>query len=335
MKYPTLGNYNRMPSNPVTKLEIEIIGNSISNSNKMKRPASPNYHQDSSPKKKFIQLEVLTKDNEDELDDSFDGNEEHSSISILDVKEIPCPINKDFYKPSNSVMNRSRTEIGFHHSINNLIVKRRDPPKPILSFDEIGFSKRILEQIEMQGIETPMPIQSSIWPIAMSGYDVVCVVESKSGRKLAYLLPAIVHLSHQEKVQQGEGPIILILASNNEAVESIKSTVERFIDIQIFHSKDNESLKDSIEKNYEVPKNFIISTADEVSELLRDKVINLNRTSYIVIDGIDKIDLNILQDVLGQIRRDAQLLTFCEELSDELQSFVDKNLKDYVFIQNK
>ena len=55
----------------------------------------------------------------------------------------------------------------------------------------------------------------------MSGRDMIGVAETGSGKTLAYLLPLFRHVLGQRPVEEGEGPIGLILAPTWELATQI------------------------------------------------------------------------------------------------------------------
>lgn len=284
------------------------------------------------PKKKFIQLEVMTNEGDiSECGDMLD--EKHSSMSILEVKEIPCPLRKNLYSETNKL---TKTEIEKFHKKNGIVVRRRDPPGPVLKFDDINFSDNIKQEIEHQGFSKPTALQSVVLPVALSGYDVISVSRPKKGWKLSYILPAIVHLNNQEEVQPGEGPIVLIIAPDEDAVSNIHMIAENFIrheNFNILCTTELESLRDLVLDNQEDGFSIMIATLGEVTELLREELVDLSRCSYLVIDDIEKIgSLTYLEDVFDKVRKDSQILVRCCDLSKSLQNFLDRFLKDYVHV---
>jgi ATP-dependent RNA helicase DDX46/PRP5 len=48
-------------------------------------------------------------------------------------------------------------------------------------------------------------------PLLISGRDVIGVAETGSGKTIAYLLPAIKHIQDQRRVEEGEGPISIVM----------------------------------------------------------------------------------------------------------------------------
>lgn len=81
-----------------------------------------------------------------------------------------------------------------------------------MEFSETGFPSYITTEMTRQGFTTPTVIQSTAWPIAMSGRDLVGIAQTGSGKTLAYILPALIHITYQEKLNRGDGPIALVLA---------------------------------------------------------------------------------------------------------------------------
>lgn len=48
-----------------------------------------------------------------------------------------------------------------------------------------------------QGFTTPSPIQCQSWPILLSGFDLIGIAQTGTGKTLAYLLPALIHIDSQ------------------------------------------------------------------------------------------------------------------------------------------
>lgn len=56
----------------------------------------------------------------------------------------------------------------------------------------------------------------------MSGRNLVGIAKTGSGKTLAYIIPALIHLKHQQPVQSGDGPIALVLAPTRELAQQIQ-----------------------------------------------------------------------------------------------------------------
>ena len=71
----------------------------------------------------------------------------------------------------------------------------------------------------------PTPIQAQVWPLALLGGDIVEIAETGSGRKLAYVLPMIKHVTGQLEVLPGDGPIGLVVVPSRELCQQIAHVV--------------------------------------------------------------------------------------------------------------
>jgi len=68
-------------------------------------------------------------------------------------------------------------------------------PRPVTSFEEIGFPEYLMTSIRAQGFDAPTPIQCQAWPMALSGRDVVAIAQTGSGKTISFALPAMLHIN--------------------------------------------------------------------------------------------------------------------------------------------
>ena len=62
----------------------------------------------------------------------------------------------------------------------------------------------------------------------MSGRDVIGIAETGSGKTLAYVLPLIRHIRDQRPLEEGEGPIGIIMAPTRELTFQIYKETKTF-----------------------------------------------------------------------------------------------------------
>ena len=55
----------------------------------------------------------------------------------------------------------------------------------------------VMQEIAKAGFVEPTAIQAQGWPMALNGRDLIGIAETGSGKTIAYLLPAIVHVNAQ------------------------------------------------------------------------------------------------------------------------------------------
>jgi ATP-dependent RNA helicase DDX5/DBP2 len=76
-----------------------------------------------------------------------------------------------------------------------LQVQGRNVPRPVTSFEEVGFPEYLMTTIRAQGFSGPTPIQCQAWPMALSGRDVVAIAQTGSGKTISFALPAMLHIN--------------------------------------------------------------------------------------------------------------------------------------------
>lgn len=47
--------------------------------------------------------------------------------------------------------------------------------------------------------------------MGLSGRDLIAISKTGSGKTVAFMLPAIVHIMNQPPLQRGQGPMVLVL----------------------------------------------------------------------------------------------------------------------------
>lgn len=97
-------------------------------------------------------------------------------------------------------------------------------PKPILTFEH-AFKNYpdILAEIFKQGFKEPSPIQKQMWPVLLAGHDCIGVAQTGTGKTLAFLLPAFIHIEAQATPRSKRvGPTVFCLAPTRELALQIK-----------------------------------------------------------------------------------------------------------------
>ncbi|KAL2339215.1 hypothetical protein Fmac_013661 [Flemingia macrophylla] len=163
----------------------------------------------------------------------FGGYVHHSSSNRRDYDGGGSPRNlsldglphfeKNFNIESSAVRAMTDAEVNEYRYLREITIEGRDVSKPVKTFHDAGFP-----EIAKFGFTEPTPIQSQGWPMALKGRDLIGIAEIGSGKTLAYLLPAIVHVNAQPIMDPGDGPIVLILAPTRELAVQIQQEATKF-----------------------------------------------------------------------------------------------------------
>ncbi|XP_052860777.1 uncharacterized protein LOC128267868 [Anopheles cruzii] len=250
------------------------------------------------------------------------------------------PFQKDFYVPHPSVMARSTEEVQTFREQTQVTVMGNNVPHPCQNFEEGNFPEYVMNEIKKQGFPRPTAIQSQGWPIALSGRDMVGIAQTGSGKTLAYMLPGLVHISHQKPLSRGEGPIVLVLAPTRELAQQIQTVVRDFGT----HSKPNirytcifgGALKGPQVRDLERGVEVVIATPGRLIDFLERGITNLRRCTYLVLDEADRmLDMGFepqIRKIVEQIRPDRQVLMWSATWPKEVQTLAEDFLRDYIQI---
>ncbi|KAM4750338.1 putative ATP-dependent RNA helicase DDX5 [Anableps anableps] len=253
------------------------------------------------------------------------------------LDELP-KFQKNFYQEHPDVTHRPLQEVEQYRRSKEVTVKGRDCPKPIVKFHEAAFPSYVMDVIVKQNFTEPTPIQSQGWPVALSGKDMVGIAQTGSGKTIAYLLPAIVHIQHQPFLEHGDGPICLVLAPTRELAQQVQQVAaeygraSRLKSTCIYGGAPKGPQIRDLERGVEI----CIATPGRLIDFLECGKTNLRRCTYLVLDEADRmLDMGFepqIRKIVEQIRPDRQTLMWSATWPKEVRQLAEDFLKDYVQI---
>ncbi|KJA13443.1 hypothetical protein HYPSUDRAFT_73013 [Hypholoma sublateritium FD-334 SS-4] len=227
---------------------------------------------------------------------------------------------KNFYIEDKRVSARSEAEIEQFKREKEMKIQGRNVPRPVTSFDEVGFPEYLMTSIREQGFPAPTPIQCQAWPMALSGRDVVAIAQTGSGKTISFALPAMLHINAQPLLSPGDGPIALVLAPTRELAVQIQQECHKF------------------GSNSRIRNTAIYGGAPkgpQIRDLQRGvEITNLRRVTYLVMDEADRmLDMGFepqIRKIVSQIRPDRQTLMFSATWPKDVQKLANDFLKDMI-----
>lgn len=170
----------------------------------------------------------------------------------------------------------------------------------------------IMEECKRQNFLNPTPIQSQLWPILMKGVDCVGIAQTGTGKTLAFLLPALIHIDNQITPRnQRLGPNVLVLSPTRELAIQIEQEVKKINykgirSLCVYGGGDRKEQMNQCERGVEI----IIATPGRLYDLIQAGVINVTSVTYLVLDEADRmLDLGFepqIMKILLDIRPDRQ-----------------------------
>jgi len=259
-------------------------------------------------------------------------------------KEKLEPFVKDFYKERElpHVKAMSQEEVDRVRSESSMIVFGDDIPNPVSSFQETTLEDVYLSHLKKMGIEEPSPIQKQGIPMALSGRDLIGVSKTGSGKTLSFLLPAIVHINAQPLLKPGDGPIVLVLSPTRELAVQIDQEVKKFASSGAYTAISHACIYGGAKRGPQMSQlrrqpEILLATPGRLLDFLECGVVNLRRTTYLVLDEADRmLEMGFQQDlekILSQCRPDRQTLMFSATWPKEVQHIADSYTTDAIRVQ--
>ncbi|PPQ91828.1 hypothetical protein CVT25_000275 [Psilocybe cyanescens] len=243
---------------------------------------------------------------------------------------------KNFYIEDKRVTARSEQEINEFKRAKEMKVQGRNVPRPVTSFDEVGFPEYLMTSIRAQGFDAPTPIQCQAWPMALSGRDVVAISQTGSGKTISFALPAMLHINAQPLLAPGDGPIALVLAPTRELAVQIQQECTKFgsnsriRNTAIYGGAPKGPQIRDLQRGVEI----VIATPGRLIDMLETQKTNLKRVTYLVMDEADRmLDMGFepqIRKIVSQIRPDRQTLMFSATWPKDVQKLASDFLKDMI-----
>lgn len=246
------------------------------------------------------------------------------------------PFEKNFYRPSETILRRSYQEVEGYRNEHTITVKGQNIPNPIQYFTDYDLPEFVMAEVRRQKYQAPTPIQAQGWPIALSGQNLVGIAKTGSGKTLGFIMPGIVHINHQQRLSRGDGPIVLVLAPTRELAQQIATVAKEFGTSSRIRSTclfggapKGPQIRD-LQNGCEI----VIATPGRLLDILNMGKTNLKRCTYLVLDEADRmLDMGFepqIRKILNQIRPDRQTLMWSATWPKEVRKLAGDFLRDYI-----
>ena len=229
------------------------------------------------------------------------------------------PVIKDFYREDPEIAALLPEEVAeFREQSNNITVVNVDDtddplPNPVKTFEQ-AFSDypEILDEIRRNKFVNPSPIQSQAWPLLMSGRDTIAIAQTGTGKTLAFLLPAFIHIEGQVKPRsERKGPSVICLCPTRELAQQIYTEVMKYNyhgikAVCVYGGKGRREQIQACQQGVEI----VIATPGRLNDLIMNGIISLDDVTYLILDEADRmLDMGFEPDirkVLLDVRPDRQ-----------------------------
>ncbi|KAK9885456.1 hypothetical protein WA026_010952 [Henosepilachna vigintioctopunctata] len=248
------------------------------------------------------------------------------------------PFRKNFYEEHNEIASLTSDRVAELREALGIKVSGNNAPKPVSSFAHFNFDDKLLKVIIKAEYSTPTPIQAQAVPCALLGRDVLGIAQTGSGKTAAFLWPLLKHVSAQPSVEEGEGPIALILAPTRELAIQIYNEAKKFArvyDLRVIcayggGSKWEQGL--ALKEGADI----VVATPGRIIDHIKGGVTNLKRVTFLVLDEADRMfELGFepqVRSVCNHVRPDRQTLLFSATFRKRIERLAKDALQDPIKI---
>ncbi|KAH9637127.1 hypothetical protein HF086_016149 [Spodoptera exigua] len=234
-----------------------------------------------------------------------------------------------------SIKAAHQNEVDNYRNEHNITCIGEDIPNPYIELEKSEFPEYIKSFLKDQGFDKPTIIQSQGWPIALSGQNFVGIAQTGTGKTLAYLLPAVVHIK-EKKARKGLGPIVLVLAPTRELarqIEQVAKDFEKSMNVRTLCVYGGASRAVQASKLQE-GVDILIATPGRLNDFIVSKTVSLSRSTYIVLDEADRmLDMGFepqIRQALEGVPLERQILMFSATWPKEVRHLAKDYLGEFV-----
>ena len=215
------------------------------------------------------------------------------------------------------------------------------------TFKELGLCTELLQAIEEQGYEHPMPVQEAVIPFLLNRdetADLVALAQTGTGKTAAYGLP-LLHILSNTSLSIGreagkEAPSAVILSPTRELCIQISDDMEGFSkylpDLTILPVYGGANIEPQI-RALKAGVDIIVATPGRLVDLMKRGAANLSQVQYVILDEADEMLSMGFQEeldaILEGVPQEHRTLLFSATMSKEIERIAQNYLKEKREIQ--
>jgi ATP-dependent RNA helicase RhlE len=204
-----------------------------------------------------------------------------------------------------------------------------------MNFSDLNLNTPILNALDDMGYINPTTIQHKVFPIVMSGKDVLGIAQTGTGKTFAYLLPAI----RQWKFSKDKSPQILIVVPTRELVAQVVVAAQSLtkymnvITIGVYGGVNINTQQLELENGVDI----LVATPGRLFDLAMNGAFKTKAIKKLVIDEVDEM-LNLgfrtqLKNILDLLPQKRQNLMFSATITPDVEALIETYFNDPISVE--
>ncbi|KAG5284674.1 hypothetical protein AALO_G00029240 [Alosa alosa] len=291
-------------------------------------------------------MEYSSEEEEVDLQTALTGfqTKQRKVLEPVDHQKIQYePYRKNFYVEVPELAKMTPEEVNVYRlELEGIAVKGKGCPKPIKTWVQCGTSMKVLNALKRQSYEKPTPIQCQAIPAIMSGRDMIGIAKTGSGKTIAFLLPMFRHIMDQRPLDEGEGPIAVIMTPTRELALQITKECKKFskpLGLNVVCVYGGTGISEQIAE-LKRGAEIIVCTPGRMIDMLganSGRVTNLRRATYVVVDEADRMfDMGFepqVMRIVDNVRPDRQTVMFSATFPRAMEALARRILTKPIEVQ--
>jgi ATP-dependent RNA helicase DeaD len=200
-------------------------------------------------------------------------------------------------------------------------------------FNELNLQPQLLRAVIELGYQTPMPIQSALIPVMLTGQDVIGQAQTGTGKTAAFALPILQNLI------QGQGHIqALVMTPTRELALQVAKAIEGFGQytgvrvLAVYGGAPYGAQISRLRQGVEI----VVGTPGRLMDLMDRGVVDLSHIRTVVLDEADEmLSMGFVEDIetiLAKTPTTRQTTLFSATMPVEIRRLANKYLNNPQFI---
>lgn len=204
-----------------------------------------------------------------------------------------------------------------------------------MTFQQLNLNAALFSALDDLGYTHPTTIQEKVFPVAMSGKDLLGNAQTGTGKTIAYLLPCL----KQWKFDKKKEPQILVVVPTRELVVQVVEAVKKLTTylsldvVGIYGGVNINTQQLALENGVDV----LVATPGRLFDLAMNGAFKTKYIKKLVIDEVDEM-LNLgfrtqLRNIMDLLPLKRQNLLFSATITEEVELLMDTYFHDLVRIE--
>ncbi len=202
----------------------------------------------------------------------------------------------------------------------------------VITFDDLGLKKEILQSIKDAGFTVPSPIQAAAIPFVLAGRDIVGQAHTGTGKTAAFSLPALNNID----VRDGVG--LLVITPTRELATQVSDEIFKYgrnmgvKTVTVYGGSSYNRQIDLIQRGASV----VVATPGRLLDILKKNLVKDFAPSVVVLDEADEmLDMGFLDDIneiFSYLPSNRQTLLFSATMPKPIKLLAERILDNPEFV---